>query len=396
MKRFLAAAFLTAVFLAAVFFVMQAAFHTPLPSLSASLRETTAFRPPDTFEEPGYYYARLNTAEQASYAAIVLNVETFPEEIEIAPLDTEQLGRVAKAITLDHPMLYMFEQGVVLSRHSGKTFFAPQYACTRAEYEAVKQRVAQTVKDILGQLPQGSDYDRELFLHDYLVAHCRYDQTEKAPNNFNPAGALLEGSAICSGYAKAYKLLLDQCGIENVLVTGKTTEDGSEEPVPHIWNAVELSDRWYYVDPTWDDPLTDSKEMETVYGTHNYFNVTDEMLRRTHSEYEFDHPCEDESLFYYRVKNAYLTEETKDAVQFVADLIVAAAEDGNDYIDFKCESDSLCQATVKKLFTQEKIYRAVNLANLRLRHKFSDQSARYSVDETNNRIIILLKAAPND
>ena len=388
MKKFLTAAALTAGFLIALFFVMQTAFQSPL--VNTASETTTAFVPPETFEETGYYYARLTTAEKASYAAIVLNVEDFPKEIEIAPLSAEQLGRVAKAITLDHPMLYMFEQGVVLATHDNKSFFAPEYACTKAEYDAAKQRVEQEVRDIVAEMPSGSAYDKELFLHDSLVSRCQYDETEKALNNSNPAGALLEGRAICSGYAKAFKLLLDASGIETVLITGKTSEDDSKEPVPHIWNAVKLDGSWYYTDVTWDDPISESKETEVLYGTHNYFNITDAMLARTHSEYEFDHPVDDESLFYYRVNHAYLTEETGDVVSFVADLIETAGTNGDDYIDFKCENASRRKDAEKTLITDEKIYRAIDLANLKLSRKFSNRKVRYSIDETNNRMIIVL------
>lgn len=388
MKKLLAAALLTVVFFVGVFAVMQFTFHTPITILGAE-KETIASVPPETFEETGYHYARLSLIEQAAYAAIVLNVEAFPEEIEIPAISAEQLGRVANAAALDHPMLYQYDRGVALVKRSGRVYFAPRYTCTKEEYEAAKAQVDQAVQDILSQMTQGTEYENELFLHDYLVGHCRYDEEESGSNNFNPVGALVDGSAICSGYAKAFKLLLDAAGIENTPVIGKASENGGE-PVAHIWNAVKLGDHWYFVDPTWDDPILSDGQIEDDYGTYNYFNITDAMISLTHSDYTFDYPCDDESLFYYRVNNAYLTEETGDVVQFAAGLIAAAGENGRSYIDFKCETDALYKAAVKKLFKDQKIYRAVNRANLKLNNKFSNRTARYSVDDANRRIIVEL------
>lgn len=386
MRKFLTAAVLTIIFFAGIFVAMQIAFRAPERERE---RETVAPVPPETFEETGYHYLRLSTIEQAAYAAIVLNIEMFPEEIAIPTVTAEQLGRAAQAVSLDHPMLYMFDQGVAIARRDEAVFFVPRYTCAIANYESAKEKVEQTVQSILAQMPPGTAYENELFLHDYLTAHCRYDEKGVCSDNFNPVGALLDGSAICSGYAKAYKLLLDAAGLENTPVVGKACEGGGE-PVAHIWNAVKIDDRWYYVDPTWDDPIMENEELGETYGTHNYFNVTDAMLAHTHSDYTFDEPCDDESLFYYCVNNAYLTTEKQDVVQFTADLIAAAAESGRSYIDFKCENDDLFNAAINKLFKKEKIYRAVNLANLKRKHSFSNRSVQYSVDETNRRIIIVL------
>ncbi len=388
MKKLLLALLLTATFFAGLLIAMKVTFRTP--GLIPTPVETMAPVPPEDFEESGYYYARLNDAEKAAYAAIVRGVEDFPAEIEIPSIEAEQLGRVAKAAALDHPLLYMFDRGVSLARHDGKCFFAPDYSCAKEEYETDKAAVEQKVRDILAQTPPGGDYERELYLHDYLTEHCRYDEEDTGRNNDNPAGALLDGRAICSGYAKAYQLLLDAAGIENTTLTGKTSEDEGE-PVAHIWNAVKIDDKWYYVDVTWDDPLVENKQNEELFRSHNYFNVTDQMLAPTHSEYEFDYACDDEALFYYRVNNAYLTDETEDIVSFTAALIVTAGQDGRDHIDFKCETDSLYKKAIKKLFTDEKIYRAINTANLKLRKKFGSRSVQYTVDDANRRIIIVLK-----
>ena len=69
-----------------------------------------------------------------------------------------------------------------------------------------------------------SDYEVVKTLHDYLVTHCDYDYRVDIGNmpfvSHQAEGALLKGTAVCSGYAKAYEAMLDAAGIPNETITG--------------------------------------------------------------------------------------------------------------------------------------------------------------------------------
>lgn len=69
----------------------------------------------------------------------------------------------------------------------------------------------------------------------------------------SPYGALVNGKAVCEGYARAFKVVMDRIGIDCVLVQGvaQGSTDGGFEP--HMWNYVQLDGRWYGVDVTWND-----------------------------------------------------------------------------------------------------------------------------------------------
>ena len=46
--------------------------------------------------------------------------------------------------------------------------------------------------------------------------------------------------------------------------------------IDHMWNYVQMEDgNWYALDPTWDDPIVDSKDYKVVSGSegHKYFLV---------------------------------------------------------------------------------------------------------------------------
>ena len=60
--------------------------------------------------------------------------------------------------------------------------------------------------------------------------------------------------AVCEGYAKSFKYLMDELGIPCIIVTGESKNSkGNIEK--HAWNYVQIDQRWYAVDVTWDDPI---------------------------------------------------------------------------------------------------------------------------------------------
>lgn len=64
-------------------------------------------------------------------------------------------------------------------------------------------------------------------------------------------GALVNGYAVCEGYARAFKALMDTQNIPCTEVVGNVySESGSLEP--HAWNYVKLSEKWYLVDTTFN------------------------------------------------------------------------------------------------------------------------------------------------
>lgn len=111
--------------------------------------------------------------------------------------------------------------------------------------------------------------------HDYIIANVEYDDeaAEKLEDldddtitSMTAYGALIEHRAICTGYAAAFKLIMDklniECGIIDGLVRGG---------VMHRWNYVCLDGNYYHVDVTFDD--YDNEDI-----SHHYFLVTDEVI----------------------------------------------------------------------------------------------------------------------
>lgn len=90
-------------------------------------------------------------------------------------------------------------------------------------------------------------------IHDYIIDHTEYDKLKYENKNddtykSNTAyGVLIEGYGTCNGYADAMEIFLDKMNIINYKIS-------NEE---HIWNLVYLDGKWYHLDLTWDDPISD-------------------------------------------------------------------------------------------------------------------------------------------
>lgn len=75
----------------------------------------------------------------------------------------------------------------------------------------------------------------------------QYLRTAKTHPHQTAAGPLLEGAAICSGYADAFQLLANEAGLQSIRVNGTAGTEG------HAWNKVNIDGTWLNYDPTWND-----------------------------------------------------------------------------------------------------------------------------------------------
>ena len=123
---------------------------------------------------------------------------------------------------------------------------------------------------------------------------------------------------MCAGYARAFLYLCKKAGIEAVYVTGSARGEA------HAWNLVNIGGAYYWVDPTWGDPVfarenqSSSASDENI--NYNFLCVSDEELLPTHTINHkasddrsapevFEYPeCTDNSLNYYVRAGSYFAE----------------------------------------------------------------------------------------
>lgn len=114
----------------------------------------------------------------------------------------------------------------------------------------------------------GSEYEKALWLHDWLLDQLEYDKSLKWSS---AESALTRGLGTCQSYESAYAKLLTTAGIENSET--RDTYDG------HTWNAMKLDGQWYQTDCTWDDS---SDNWYSFDQRHLYFGLSDELMAIAH------------------------------------------------------------------------------------------------------------------
>lgn len=248
-----------------------------------------------------WQYNRLSDEEQQYYGCLYTAVtDTISEETYItytdefqqsmqtpgvrvympdATLSNDSIIRLYEAFFADNPQFFFLDRTYSMEgrqQMDGQTYYNAlilQYTLT-AEQRIHAIHELQTVTDtILADLPATDDeYIAEQYLHDRLTALCTYDtdaaqsDTISAPHAYTAYGALVEGKAVCEGYAKAMQLLLHKTDIPVTLVTGTAKENNES----HMWNLVTVNGNNYHLDPTWND----SNDQQQ----YTFFNLTTEMV----------------------------------------------------------------------------------------------------------------------
>lgn len=145
--------------------------------------------------------------------------------------------------------------------------------------EAISQ--IEEVKNQIMQKRTGNTYKDIKMVHDYLVDTVEYDTTISKPHIYNVYGALINKQAVCEGYARAFKYLMDNLGINCTLVIGKgrNTEGKTEN---HAWNYVQLGEKWYAIDCTWDDPVVSGGGKASQSSKYKYFLKGSSNMQKDH------------------------------------------------------------------------------------------------------------------
>ena len=157
---------------------------------------------------------------------------------------------------------------VFINSGNEDNYFAEGFTSEEQVREAIN-RVEEIKNNILSQR-NGNNYEDIKMVHDYLVDNIEYDTTISRNNIYDVYGALVNRIAVCEGYARSFKYILDEMGIPCVLVIGTGTNSQGETE-RHAWNYVELEGNWYAVDCTWDDPIIIGGGGQTLSSRYKYF-----------------------------------------------------------------------------------------------------------------------------
>lgn len=372
MKKFLSFLFKAAVCAACVLICVHAA-STVLGPLN-KWKNTEPVELTDAGSPYKYYYDELESIEKHAYNEILSNIYDMPESISIPAIDSEQFNRVFSALLRDNPDLFFVGRKSTLVSNLLSTDCSIEYIIDKQDYSAKKAELDSACEAVLASLSNPDDeWQTEKEIHDYVVKNCEYKIVESEHVYSSAYGALVNGEAACEGYSKAAKLLLDKAGIESSVVSGISRGfDGEYDP--HMWNAVKINGGYYYLDCTWDDPVSnDGKE----YITYSYFNVSDDMIASTHSDISHDFGCDSTQENYYIKTGRYFSAYDRSDEKTLARLIADELESGSETLQIRFGSKEVYDEAVSDLIGGGRIYNVLQIAKNKTNVKFLTDSLSY-------------------
>lgn len=236
-----------------------------------------------------YYYAQLNKQEQAVYKAFYNGLMAHEDVIPIpikGQLSKEAFNKIFRAMTRDNPLIYYVNQSACnwATDMFGHTAICPQYFYSRETVRKYNRNIENAVNNLAAQLrlTEGTDYEKEIRVHDWFCKNVKYDfkgadmdEPARVVLSHNIVGVFAKQKAQCEGIAKAVKVLLNAVDIKCIVATGEAEANGKNEH--HAWNVIDIDGSPYQVDVTWDIGASKGRI------AYDYFNVTDEIISKTHS-----------------------------------------------------------------------------------------------------------------
>lgn len=280
-----------------------------------------------------YYRHKLTAQQKAIYDDLVVGMENRVYEVRTNCVSSQDIAKIAHAVNFDNPQLYYVDfTRITVIQSMGMSKVLVSYLFDEALQRKIEQKLALVTSKILKNVVGKTMKAASLFLHDWLVCNCRYEECNDVPNaSHSIVGPLIYSRCVCEGYAKAYKYLADLIKMRSIVVVGKGIHpDGTSGG--HAWNIVMLNKQCFHVDVTFDllfagkycskayyllstkeilydhsiDPtfempecLIDSQVLKTVSGTAELidFLSTQYQARVTHSEVRLTKGFPKEKLF---------------------------------------------------------------------------------------------------
>lgn len=221
-----------------------------------------------------YYYSKLSDTEKKAYDTILATWLNLENKVTLrAPGESIDFQRVFDSLIDDNPELfYIVFNSLSVGHTFGFATVSVTFSMPNHEIEKTKSRIFAKLQEFKSSI-KTADVEKEI--HDYLAIGVKYASDTKSPSAHNICGPFLEGSAVCEGYARAFKLICDEADIPCIIVTGVATDENRAEN--HAWNIVRKGRNNYHVDVTWNSCVYPCAKFPL------YYNVSDAFMEKDHT-----------------------------------------------------------------------------------------------------------------
>lgn len=307
-----------------------------------------------------FYYNRLNEKEKDLYQSLLKNVLIISQEQDqegryfvretclSQELKREEVQHAVEALLYDNPQFFWLANTYAHTSGGGSTI-VQLYSNISAELcSSMSAELNESVAKMLNDFPkEASELDREIFLFKKITEQCRYDYTAGQNGEtwkaYTAYGALVEGKAVCDGYARAMQLLCQYADLNCLLVDGMADGDY------HRWNLILIDGDWYHLDITWCDADTMLQ--------YNYFNLTDDIIQKDHQITSEGLPeCNATTNNYFQAKGIQVSGFSEEQLQELSQRLTERAKNGEQFPALLIAENLDYRETVDLLFRKSPYY----------------------------------------
>ena len=225
-------------------------------------------------------FEQLSDTQKEIYNKVLTAATTMQTGlVELGDYSHQDVQLVCRGVLSDRADLFWLPESFVVSKKDDGTICVG-FECLKNNYLVLKDQKEDfqgRLNDTIAEINKGiksdmSDFEKELYYHDWLCENVNYSQTVDDDLVYTAFGALVNKSAVCEGYARAMQLLCNTQGIDCHIVYGSAKNENGKY-IGHMWNQIKIDGKYYNLDVTVDH----------TNGNYDYFNVTDKFIEQTHA-----------------------------------------------------------------------------------------------------------------
>lgn len=280
---------------------------------------------------------------KADYDQLFATLKMKESSVELS-CTSDECATIFDAVLFDHPELFWVSNQYSY-RDTGKnrTVMYPKYTYTDKQAQDLQKQLDAVTEPILTTAEQlSTDYEKVKYIYDTIIDTTSYVNKEK--NNQNLLSSLLDKEAVCAGYSKSMKYLLDKLHIPNEIIVVKVLKDPNEF---HVINLVMMDHAYYYMDPTFGDTKVERAFAKYRYA---YFAMTsDEMLSlyKPMQEYKLTDAYQDN---YFYQEHVYLDRYDENKL---VQIIKKNLDNADTSLYLKCKNKEIYEQVKTTLASQQ-------------------------------------------
>lgn len=289
------------------------------------------------------YYSLINSSEKKAYELIYKACLRHNSSVNIssAGLSSKNAFKIFNYVISESPELFWVNDGNISSSGEPVVYLYLEYSNTLSEENTRFPKLEAAAEKIVAEALKKEDlYDTVMYMHDWIVDKAVYNNNNSSSRDL--AGTddiILDGTGLCTAYARAFMYLCHKAGIDCVMVNGTANNGYGIED--HSWNKLKLDGKWYAMDVTWDDPVyAAGTDLSLISRTYTYFCLSDAEMGNDHTlsgDFKFTALACNSNEYSYATRNRIQEfSSVAEAFNFLSDNV------DRNYLDGKKKTEICC------------------------------------------------------